>query len=103
MNPIFTSKDCLNYTLLIPINHLNLWSTKPNAWNHPSGMNSVIVGLGTIDPIRMSLYLVIPCYLIQAANQSLNSNNAYHQLSQCFLILVIVVAIVNFKTLVHLQ
>ncbi|WVZ24279.1 hypothetical protein V8G54_002823, partial [Vigna mungo] len=43
-NPILTSRNCSNSTLLFPQNNPNMWVAKSDSWNHPSAR------LGTMDP-----------------------------------------------------
>ncbi|CAJ1939288.1 unnamed protein product [Sphenostylis stenocarpa] len=49
-NSSLISRNCPNSSLSLPQNNPNLWVAGPNAWNHPSVMNSTAVGLGTNDP-----------------------------------------------------
>lgn len=43
-NPILTTRNCSNSTLLLPQNNTNSWVAKSDSWNHPSAR------LGSMDP-----------------------------------------------------
>ncbi|KAK7348646.1 hypothetical protein VNO80_23240 [Phaseolus coccineus] len=50
VNPILTSRNCSHSSFSLPQINQNLWIAGPNAWNHPNGVNSTTVRLGTMDP-----------------------------------------------------